>query len=331
MSWPVRVAILIGIVIVIIGFFAFILGNGKDSHGGVDHRLRWQSAEQCRDCHQQLWQEWMGSHHQIAYQNPEVQLLSDNFRNKECQACHLPRPISVTGYGRRTLPRLTHPQQGVSCLSCHLGKNGEILARHGRKDVGCQPVQSDALISVELCASCHNQHGTTDQWRASAFAAVGTDCSDCHMPNSPDRSNAGAGPGRDHRFLGAHDVSMLRQACRFEAGIKDGELHITLTNTGAGHNFPTEERHRAVDIVYCFLSTGEEPKDWIRGYRFRQPYRDESGKDTQLPSGDEKVLRIAIPADASRAVVRLWYRLTPYVGDDDPRSMLLAEEEVSVR
>ena len=46
---------------------------------------RFQSAQECRACHQDVWDEWYGSHHQIAYLNTEVRALSDDFRNKECQ------------------------------------------------------------------------------------------------------------------------------------------------------------------------------------------------------------------------------------------------------
>ncbi|MHC4814982.1 MAG: multiheme c-type cytochrome [Planctomycetota bacterium] len=135
--------------------------QGGDHAGTADTPRGWQSSQQCKECHQDVWDEWHGSHHQIAYLNPDVRLLSDDFRNKECQACHLPRPVSITGYGQRTLPRMTLPDEGVSCLTCHLGKAGEILGRREIKTAPCRPQQSAELVSVEMCASCHNQHGTT--------------------------------------------------------------------------------------------------------------------------------------------------------------------------
>ncbi len=303
------------------GLLLFVLGSGPAERPVVQ---QWVSATQCRDCHQEIWNEWYGSQHQISFLNPEVRALSDDFRNMECRACHLPRPISVTGYGQRTLYRMTQPDEGVSCLTCHLGANGEILARHARPDVGCAPVDSIDLISVDLCASCHNQHQTTDQFRASSFAVGGKTCNECHMPEV---KRAHGGRGRAHRYPATRDLDVLRSAGKLTVVRENGELVVSLQNHGAGHNFPTEERHRAVDIEVRF----DDAAEWTRVWRARQPYRDEPGENTQLPAGETKTVRVPIPEGAERARVRLWYRRTPFVGDDDPRSMLLEEREVNLQ
>lgn len=96
---------------------------------------RWESARQCQQCHAELFDEWQNSHHGIAFTNPEVRALSDDFRKEECMDCHLPRPLAVTGFGKRTLPRRTHFDEGVSCISCHLGADGGILGRNDRPEV----------------------------------------------------------------------------------------------------------------------------------------------------------------------------------------------------
>lgn len=294
--------------------------------GGTEARRLWISSRQCQECHAEVWDEWHGSHHQISYLNPEVRKLSDEFRVKECQACHLPRPIFETGIGNRTLPRITRPDEGVDCLTCHLAPDGQVLARRARPDVPCAPRADARASAVEACETCHNQHGTTDQWRASEWARKGTTCNDCHMPEVQRRHG---GKGREHVFHGAHDAAMLRKAGTFRAEVHDGELRMTLTNTGAGHNFPTEERHRAVDIVYRFVPRdGAPPAEWTRAWRFRQPYRDEPGENTQLPAGASKEVRVAIPPGTARVQARLWYRLTPFSVDGDPGSTLLDEKEI---
>ena len=178
---------------------------------------RFQSATECRACHQDVWDEWYGSHHQIAYLNPEVRAQSDDFRNKECQACHLPQPISVTGFGMRTLPRKTRPDEGVGCIECHIDADGRVMGRNSVPDAPCAPKASADLIAVEHCQSCHNQHKTTDQWRASPFAAAGVGCNDCHMPPVERRLADGTTRvGRGHVYPGAHDVDMLRRAATFD-------------------------------------------------------------------------------------------------------------------
>jgi hypothetical protein len=306
-------------------------GAGASEPAPAAGAPRLTSAQQCMACHQDVWQEWHGSHHKVSYTNPEVRALSDDFRNKECQACHLPRPVALTGYGQRVLPRQTHPEDGVSCLTCHLGAQGEILGRHDMPSAPCAPKASAQLVSVDLCASCHNQHQTTDQWRASTYAQSGQDCNHCHMPQVTRTGSDGkTRAGRAHRYPGAHDADMLRSAATFTAALVGGELEVTLTNSGAGHNFPTEERHRAVDVEVSFTDDKGMASAWQRLHRFRQPYRDEPGENTQLPASATWTQKVAVPAGTRAATARLWYRLTPFVGDDDNKSTLLFERVVPV-
>lgn len=315
--------ILAGVIVTGIGTALSVLARTEAR--ATTHAKSWHDSKQCLPCHEGAWSEWHGSHHQISFENPEVKKLSDDFRNTECQACHLPRPVFEIGLGKRTLPRLTRPEQGVDCITCHLGADGAILARKSVPGAPCQPRADAAFTSVELCASCHNQHQTTDQFRASRFAKDGGHCNDCHMQRDP-----GAKPGRTHAFIGAHDPTMLRKAATFEVHRDGGEIVATVTNSGAGHNFPTEERHRAVDVLVRFTLADGSLGEWERLWRFRQPYRDEPGENTQLPSGEAKTVRIAIPEGAKRAHARLWYRLNPFATDTDAASTLLFEHEVTL-
>jgi len=333
-----RISIAASIVTAIGGALAF-LSSGTDT-SGARTATRWESSTQCKSCHEDVYAEWFGSHHQIAFQNPEVRALSDDFRKEECMDCHLPRPLAVTGFGKRTLPRRTHFDEGVGCISCHLGPDGGIVGRNDRPEVPCKPVRNEEFLAVDACASCHNQHGTTDQWRASHYAKLGVDCSSCHMPEvSRQRADKSARMGRDHVFRGCHDDATLRKAGKFEVARDGGDLVLSLTNVGAGHNFPTEERHRAVDMTYRFV-TAAGPGEWQRAWRFRMPYRDEMepinpgnapAENTQLPAGGTKSVRVPIPAATVRAETRLWYRLQPFAVDGDKYSTILEERTVEVR
>jgi len=339
MSLPTR----IGIAIAVLGTFGAVivlLSGGGQPQAAASTNTRWESSAQCKQCHADVYAEWLGSHHQIAFTNPEVRQLSDDFRKEECMDCHLPRPLAITGFGQRTLPRRTHFDEGVGCISCHLAADGGILARNDRPEVPCRPRASTEFLAVDACASCHNQHGTTDQWRASRFSKQGTDCASCHMPAiERKRNDTSVRMGRKHVFEGAHDAASLGKAGTFEVARDGGDVVLSLANVAAGHNFPTEERHRAVDLLYRFTTpagTGE----WQRAWRFRQPYRDEAEpvnpdskpfENTQLPSGARKAVRVPIPADATAVEARMWYRLTPFCGDDDPRSTLLFERRIELR
>lgn len=342
MKLATRIAVATGLTGAVAGAVAFLSQGGAERTGGAAPAVRWESAEQCRQCHADVFAEWEGSHHQIAFTNPEVRALSDDFRKEECMDCHLPRPLAITGFGKRTLPRRTHFDEGVSCITCHLAADGGILGRSDRPDAPCKPRASEAFLAVDACASCHNQHWTTDQWRASRYSAQGTDCAACHMPAvERKRADGSVRMGRKHVYEGAHDTAMLRKAGRFEVARDGDAIVLSLTNVGAGHDFPTEERHRAVDMLYRFATEdGAEPGPWQRAWRFRMPYRDEMepinpgnapGESTQLPAGASKAVRVPVPAGAVAVEARLWYRLTPFCGDDDPRSTLLEEARLELR
>ncbi|MCA8949276.1 MAG: hypothetical protein KDE27_07225 [Planctomycetes bacterium] len=339
MNFSLRLGLVIGVVAAFGGAIAYL--SAGDQGLAAAHKTRWESSVQCKSCHEDVYAEWTGSHHQIAFTNPEVRKLSDDFRKEECMDCHLPRPLVITGFGSRTLPRRTHFDEGISCISCHLGPDGGLLARNDRPEVPCAPKRSTDFLAVKSCESCHNQHWTTDQWRASPYAAQGTDCASCHMPEvTRVRKDGSKRMGRGHVFHGSHDVATLKKAGKFEVARAGSEVALTLTNTGAGHNYPTEERHRAVDMLYRFVTADQETGgEWTLAYRFRMPYRDEStpvgpGADvqenTQLPAFATKTVNVPIPAGAVAVETRLWYRLTPFCGDDSPLSTLLEERRVDL-
>ncbi|HEX5054270.1 MAG TPA: multiheme c-type cytochrome [Planctomycetota bacterium] len=344
MKFSTRIGIVATLLTTLGGIVAF-LSSGGGGRSLAQTSVRWESSSQCRDCHADVYAEWLGSHHQIAYTNPEVRALSDDFRKEECMDCHLPRPLAVTGFGKRPLPRRTHFDEGVGCISCHLGPDGGIVGRNDRPEVPCKPQRSETFLAVDTCAACHNQHQTTDQWRASNYARIGTDCAACHMPEVQRlRQDKSARMGRKHVFTGCHDRAYLQTAARFVVAHDGGELVLSLQNVAAGHNFPTEERHRAVDMMYRFVTAGgafvDGTGEWHRAYRFRMPYRDEAepinpgnapGENTQLPAGVTKAVKVPIPAGAAAVEARLWYRLTPFCGDDDPMSTLLDEQKVELR
>lgn len=286
--------------------------------------LRWRSSAECRSCHEGVWSEWEGSHHQIAYRNEEVRKLSDDFRNKECQSCHLPRPVLAAGLELRPLQRQSRPDEGIDCLTCHLRADGTIAAARDVADAPCRPRRDDRLLSVALCAVCHNQHKTTDQYHASSWPRRGYHCNDCHMPGT----DRGGRPGRGHVFPGAHDSRWLRRAVTFEARFEEGALRLRLANSGAGHAFPTEERSRAADVVVRFVKTDGAVTDWALVRRFRLYYLSEGGRDDTLPADEEWTATVAAPADAVAAQARLWYRLMPYAKDGDRYSSMLFELRV---
>jgi len=279
------------------------------------------SSAQCLECHPGVAQEWQDSHHAFAFENPEVRKLSNDFGNQECIACHAPRPVLSFEPGERVLARASDRGLGVDCLSCHAHPDGGVGTSNPRprEDAPCRPLTVPRMASVEHCASCHNQHGTVDQWRAAPEALKGDSCLQCHMPQA---FRAGGRSGFDHTYLAAHDLGALQSAVTLRGGWDASGPWAELVNDGAAHNFPTDERSRAADLQVRWQGADGAWSDWRHLYRFRDPYRDETDlTNTQLPSGATHRETPAAPEGATRGEVRILYRTNPFLSDEEAREL----------
>ncbi|MCA9320503.1 MAG: hypothetical protein KDB53_07200 [Planctomycetes bacterium] len=281
-----------------------------DAHG----KLELVSSDQCQECHPAVYEEWKRSHHEFAWRNPEPRRkeLSDNFKNQDCIPCHAPRPMIEVGYGKRPLERETRRDDGVNCFTCHRFQNvnaGANPLTPAAKDAPCNPVQWQPVADMAHCAPCHDQHKVKQDWMRSRYFPEGTerqDCNDCHMPVRPGPGTVG-GPRathRDHSFPAAHDPAMLKTSATLRAVLLSRSedlataareltgrprlrvqrdeatravrlVLVELKNTGVGHNFPADERHRAVDLELRHDPLNGRPADELRLARFRNPYRHE--------------------------------------------------------
>ena len=269
------------------------------------------SSSQCRDCHAEVYTEWEQSQHSVSWTNPAVRFLSNDFANQDCIDCHAPRPVFLTGIGNRVLPREARRVEGVDCIACHQlpeAEGGGMAGTDAFPAAPCRPTAKLDLQRVDFCAGCHNQHKTVDQWRESEWPARGKDCLECHMPYRNNDPNA----GRDHRFLGGHDLQTLRSAVELRGGFEDGTYRVELENVGAGHAFPTDERSRAADLFWR-PEGSDTGMPWTHLYRIRDPYRDE----TDIPSTllhARTILSLEVPGvPAGETIeVALFYKRSPY-------------------
>jgi hypothetical protein len=261
-----------------------------------DTPITLKDSASCQSCHPEVFQEWMDSHHRIAYTNPVVQDLADGFQgnNVDCIPCHLPQPIPQTGFSVRPLERTTDPrhEEGVDCFTCHFWPEGNVMLAAGplgpgAADAPCQPAVTPSISSMGLCAPCHNQHKVHNDWSKTRFAVQGPDfkdCNGCHMPEvirvAADGSTR---KGRNHRYPGAHDLEMLKSAATVtvtDAGAST--LLVTIENSGTGHNFPADERYRAVDLHLVLQRRDGQIQD-VRVDRFRNPDRRDFDTPNPLP------------------------------------------------
>ncbi|MEW6742734.1 MAG: multiheme c-type cytochrome [Planctomycetota bacterium] len=328
------------------------LGRGRGPTWPVPP-LPTSRALSCRPCHAEVYEEWKSSSHAIAFVDPPVVEASQDFRNRDCIPCHAPRPVfeSGAGVGTRVLARDAGREDGVDCLACH-GVTGGVAAARAGLTAPCNPIETPLLLEIDVCAPCHDQHGTVSkEWFLSEHAALGLGCSDCHMPAVARKSAEGGSerPGRSHRFPGAHDVEFLKTAIdvsyELETQVGTNTLTVSVTNRGAGHHVPTDSRDRALDLVVrLFDETGEivspEGLDGLREgsagnladhrLRFRNPYRTEFGlDDTRIAAGARGTLKVPLTESVSSAEIRVIYKLTPDLPDE--AGYLLYESRVELR
>ncbi|MBU0755152.1 MAG: cytochrome c family protein [Planctomycetes bacterium] len=335
------------------GFVLIILLGTLSQDAGADKAPRtFIRSEECRECHPEVYAEWESSWHARAWADPFVRekQMADNFKKKDCIPCHAPRPIFERGIvaGQRVVERASYREDGVDCLSCHRLPEGGFAASSQGAQGPCQPVYHPLLTDPALCAPCHNQHKTVDEWEAAPASLKGDDCNGCHMPEAvrTDPKTGRTRPGRDHMFYGGHSPQYLKEAFSFEYQLSgdrdDNKLSARIINDRCGHNLPTDSRHRALDLVITFFKEGGLPypaADADREFgqepgthrmRFRNPYRTETGKiDTQIPAGETRELTVPVPEAAARARIQVIYKLKPFMNDDEGHE--LVSEEISLR
>ncbi|MBL8860625.1 MAG: hypothetical protein JNK02_01320 [Planctomycetes bacterium] len=271
------------------------------------------SSSQCQACHAQVFEEWSGSQHSQSWVNPAVRALSNDFANTDCIDCHAPRPVFETGLANRVLPRESRRQEGVDCIACHQLADGRMAGTIDKPEAACRPAATRELARVEYCAPCHDQHGTVAQWRETEYARQGVGCIDCHMPFR----NGDPNQGRDHAMHGGHSLEVVRSAVTLAAERRGDAIVARVTNSGAGHHFPTDERSRAADVFWRPLEADGRPSGpWRWAYRFRSPYRHEVELvDTLLAAQATREIEIADAA--GRVEVALFYKLSPYWKDPE--------------
>jgi len=275
-------------------------------------REPFSKAAECKSCHEAEYAEWQQSMHGKAWTDPMVQGLSNGFRMSECIDCHAPMPIQQTGISARVAPRQHSRGDGVDCLTCHLMDDGVSVAATRAADTSktpgaCKPVVVKEMSQPAACAGCHNQHYTVDELAASGVKET---CSDCHMATA-DRNGT---PGRSHLFPGAHSLAMHQKGVTLDLALKDGSVVATVANVGAGHQIPTDARHRSYNL---FLSAWDERGNQLVADKmikeFRLYYRDDFRPSTQITYGKTGEGAWPLPEGikSGKVKVKLAYALNP--------------------
>lgn len=310
-----------------------IAAGGPAAHASL-RTPTFGSPTTCLPCHREVYDEWNASMHAVAFTDPQVRApgQANNFQKTECLPCHAPAPLFDQGVreGERVVARVERRADGVDCISCHQTPEGMAASRPGLTGA-CQPVYREEVSTHFMCAACHDQHLTHQEWLASPAFERGDDCMSCHMERVQRNHPEVGAPrvGRSHRFLGGRDKEFALPGIGLTHSIDDesGMLVVSVTNEFEGHNLITDTRNRALDLVVTlFDGRGrpvpmaadaeivDEQTEGTARLRLRNPYRSSGKPSTLLPPGESRRLVVPI-GEARRATVALHYKLEPFIPD----------------
>ena len=303
---------------------------------------RWRHSQEvmkssyCASCHADIYAEHEQNTHGRAFTDEEVRLGTGRFSQADCIICHTPRPIFESGIGMNPIRRYHDLEEGNTCMTCHWKPEYDYGGFQGGAD--CKTAFDPRVGQVEACASCHRNHGTPYQWElAKNGNQAGHQCVDCHMPLVERPVAVGEKPRavHSHVFPGARSVSQVARAYSYDTKIEGNELVVSITNKGAGHNFPTELKQRALEsLVIVRDAKGQE----IARSRmvFRDPYKRPYGLtlpvNTQIPSGETRMHRVPIGAAEGSVSCELHYKYYFPIEDNHPElARLLEKRELAFR
>lgn len=324
--WLLILTILSGLIFIIAGLSGSFQRTGALPGGAAADMIQ---SVQCASCHADVYKEWENSWHAKSYIDPEVRKLSNEYANEQCIDCHAPRPVLETGIDKPPLPRAARRAEGVDCLACHSFEG--TMATNSKTAAGaCAPRFDARIVNTQLCGTCHDQHFTVQEWAATPFGKDPNSCLSCHMPAAT-RPNGKSGFA--HHFSASHDENELRKVLKITIA-RDGEaLKVNVKNVGAGHQFPTDERSRAADLIVRWTNAAGEIIKIEKLDRYRNPYRDEIGpsdglpyreespllerrpNSTLLPYGVERSYKTSLPDGATTAEILVTYKTIPFPVD----------------
>jgi hypothetical protein len=259
-------------------------------HQEIPEGLTSLSAASCGSCHTEHYAEWKLSTHAHAWTDLQFQAeLRKESSPFLCINCHIPlqnqQEYVVEGLVNGDIYRpVKHKnphfdaslqQEGINCASCHV-RDGAVLGPTGAPNAPHKTIKGNALLSEELCISCHNASAvvtptlvcafeTGDEWRNGPYYGV-KNCISCHMEAVERERVQGFGlrPSRRHLFSGSgipkHDTLKTTMLNGLEiAGDKQPiflriydtlKYQLKVVNAHAGHRVPSGDPERFIRFEF---------------------------------------------------------------------------------
>ncbi|MBT3269476.1 hypothetical protein HN371_20195 [Candidatus Poribacteria bacterium] len=268
-------------------------------------------AGECADCHAEIWGEWKQSGHAQAWTSELYQTLKTRHEfPTDCDPCHAPKPLHITGMGDMPQLRDEDRDAGVDCLACHLGPDGEMHGPYNDPSPFHATQRDLALYTrrITVCESCHGQesvaaHNQVAEFRESRSAKQAETCQRCHMPETLRKAakySRREKRGSAHAFLGSRDQAWLESALRLDYERTDEGLTVYVMNSAA-HSVPAAPL-RAMQLGILITSaTGDVLHSAVKLYTHPLDVAgapiDPDAADDRLAA--EEVRSIRIPMDAA--------------------------------
>ncbi len=286
------------------------------------------APEACGQCHSEQYRDWQTSLHSQAV-GPgllwQFRLMDQQAANA-CMRCHAPlaeqKALMAIEHGWPAAPAAAPPayvseqlhRQGLVCAACHVRAH----TRFGPPPRAVSPTPvphggfraHTAFEDSRFCAGCHQfpdsgtrlngklLENTYEEWRTSRAAAAGQTCQTCHMPE------------RRHLWRGIHDPQMTATALTVAldvstAGSARLRAQARVTNTGAGHHFPTYVVPEVVLMLTLVDAQGRRRDEIARHVIARRANVEltQELSDTRLANGESRVLN----AEFARPAATGWH------------------------
>lgn len=244
------------------------------------------SATACRECHAEIVDEWAGSRHAQAWTDSIFQTEFQIKPQAWCVNCHAP-----TDAQQAELARGEHAlaDEGINCATCHV-RAGVMVSKQRGAQSPHATVAEPSFGTPAFCGNCHNftfpvlgfkrgevtavtnhpMQQTVEQFQAGPYRSAPDGCLTCH------------GSRHNHAFQGSHSPAMLNAALTTDICRDATAVHVTVTNSGAGHNVPTGDIHRHINVRVWRSSAPENLFEAFLGRRFEPA--DDGGKTTTWDS-----------------------------------------------
>ena len=318
---------------------AYVARAQRDLPTAEEMRDHLVSGE-CADCHREIWGEWEASGHAKAWTSELYQKTRVRYEfPTDCDPCHAPRPLHITGMGEAPELRDEDRDRGVDCLACHLGPEGKM---HGP---GSDPspfhaVQRDLALytrRVTVCESCHGQpsvaaHDVVTEYRESQSSRPAETCQRCHMPETnrkPAKYSRRKKRGGSHAFLGSRSQAWLEGALRLDYDRTDSGVTVYVMNAAA-HAVPAAPlRAMQLGILITAADGGvlhSDVKLYTHPLDVAGVAVEAGARDDRLQAAEARAIEIALDGsalDGAKLTVSALYRRH----DDDPWTQIASLTE----